>query len=101
MILPSTPRMVYFSVRTRDDVDIETVKDRVEKILGLNLTPYLGRLYEPPAFEATVLGIWIILVEVKSLQIDAPHRYQLQGRQRPDDDADFNADIQDIDDYIL
>jgi hypothetical protein len=35
------------------------------------------------------------------MQVDAPQRFRLQGRQRPGDDADFADEIHLIDDYIL
>jgi len=35
------------------------------------------------------------------MQVDGPQRFQLQGRQRLGDDADFADEIHLIDDYIL
>lgn len=95
------PRMVYFSVRTRDDASLGEVGRRVEEILGLRFSPYEGKWFSGPALECTVLGIWIVLTSVASEQSDAPRRYQLQGRQRPTDDSEFADEYHDIDDYIL
>jgi hypothetical protein len=47
------------------------------------------------------LGIWIVLTPVVSEQPDAPSRYQLQGRQYPDDESIFSDEIAFIDDYVL
>jgi len=97
----SVPRRVYFNVRTRDDSDLQNVGNRIEKILGVTLSPYTGTRYDIPVLETTVLGIWIVLAPVQSVQADAPKRYQLKGRQRPSDDTEFSEEFHDIDDYIL
>lgn len=99
--MTTPPRMVYFSVRTRDDSSLEEVGLRVERMLGLRFSPYEGKWFPGPVLECTVLGIWVVLAPVTSEQVDAPARYQLQGRQRPTDDAIFADAYHDIDDYIL
>lgn len=95
------PRLVYFTARIRDDSSLEEVGRRVEQMLGLSFTRYEGKRFSVPVLETTVLGIAVALLPVRSLQADAPQRYQLQGRQPLDDDADFADESTKIDDYIL
>jgi hypothetical protein len=80
---------------------LEGVGRRVEKMLGLRLSPYEGKWFTDRVLECTVLGIWVVLAPVTSEQPDAPPRYQLQGRQRPGDSAVFSDEYHDIDDYLL
>jgi hypothetical protein len=94
------PRAVQFSVRIRDESDLASVGRRVEQMLEIHLSPYSGKYLEGPALAATVLGVWVALVRVDSLQVDAPQRYQLQGRQPPEDKTRYRS-YNDIDDYIL